>query len=320
MSSPTAKFASAIFASIVAATYRHGIAQRAGRSRKMSLRAERCASRGRSLVLSHRPRHQTPLLVHRRGEAKGSGARRKLRSRRPILPRHRTTPVRKLRSPTRAPNCRCRRRASSRKPAFSPRSERRRRPSMRSVRRATSPENGRCRCPRSVVASRWPELAGAAPRLARTIGGQFASHRASNPGSLAAACRGLGPACRSGRTFAKPSGSVQMLLIAILGALTLAGLLASAIFRFGGGRRTTRRTSGRSPRKLELGGPIALRCRTRRRRGIDAGTRFVARREPSPRTARGGRSERTDRANAVAAGAKRGDLSPAIFPAAGAGR
>ena len=42
----------------------------------------------------------------------------------------------------------------------------------------------------------------------------------------------------------KPSGSVQQLLIAIVGALALAGLLASAIFRLSGARRTGRRATG----------------------------------------------------------------------------
>ncbi|MDB5575751.1 MAG: hypothetical protein JWR80_927, partial [Bradyrhizobium sp.] len=43
----------------------------------------------------------------------------------------------------------------------------------------------------------------------------------------------------------KPTGSVQMLLIAILGALALAGLLASAIFRLSGRRRNSSRVDRR---------------------------------------------------------------------------
>ena len=47
------------------------------------------------------------------------------------------------------------------------------------------------------------------------------------------------PRCRSPRRTHRPtkqSGSIQMLLLAIVGALSLAGLMGSAIFRFGGTR------------------------------------------------------------------------------------
>jgi hypothetical protein len=52
-------------------------------------------------------------------------------------------------------------------------------------------------------------------------------------------------AAADGSSVEKPSGSVQMLLIGILGALALAGLLASVVFRLSGPRRTSRRVERR---------------------------------------------------------------------------
>ena len=65
--------------------------------------------------------------------------------------------------------------------------------------------------------------------------------RAAPPAAVAA----LPLAAANTSSTENPSGSVQMLLIAILGALALAGLLASAIFRFGGRRRTSIRVGRR---------------------------------------------------------------------------
>jgi len=112
----------------------------------------------------------------------------------------------------------------------------------------------------SVVASRWPELAGistpaspgpstdnsapansrAAPTLSEAA--PTPSEAAPTPSEAAppAAVAALPLAAADASSTEKPAGSVQMLLIAILGALALAGLLASAIFRLSG-RRTGRR-------------------------------------------------------------------------------
>jgi hypothetical protein len=102
----------------------------------------------------------------------------------------------------------------------------------------------------SVVASRWPELASVVSTPAgpeKSIGNSGARPPANStarpPDSgLAppAAMAGLPLAAADASSAEKPAGSVQMLLIAILGALALAGLLASAIFRFGGRRRNAR--------------------------------------------------------------------------------
>lgn len=95
---------------------------------------------------------------------------------------------------------------------------------------------------RSVFASRWPELADVnssaapAPSPANSqVNAQLNSEAAPPPASAAVTL------AAADATSAKPSGSIQQLLIVIVGALSLAGLIASAIVRFGGARRTRRR-------------------------------------------------------------------------------
>lgn len=113
---------------------------------------------------------------------------------------------------------------------------------------ATSPENdqranaGDAGVQRSVIASRWFEPTGitspASPQPSADNSAskpQLTSEAAPPP---AAAAITLAAADASS---ARPSGSIQQLLIAIVGALALAGLIASAIFRLSGGRRTGRR-------------------------------------------------------------------------------
>ena len=113
---------------------------------------------------------------------------------------------------------------------------------------ATSPENdqranaGDASAQRSVIASRWFEPTGitwSAPPQPSADGSaskpQPTSEAAPPP---AAAAITLAAADASS---ARPSGSMQQVLIAIMGALALAGLIASAIFRLSGGRRTGRR-------------------------------------------------------------------------------
>lgn len=106
----------------------------------------------------------------------------------------------------------------------------------------------------SVVGSRWPELAGvmstpalpgssnnsAAPPPANSTTEPSAS-RVAPPASVAA----LPLAAANASSTEKPAGSVQLLLIAILGALALAGLIASAIFRFSRPRRNRGRVDRR---------------------------------------------------------------------------
>jgi hypothetical protein len=127
----------------------------------------------------------------------------------------------------------------------------------------------------SVVASRWPELAGintpaspgrsagnsaasapensgATPTLSEAA--PAASNAAPAPLNAASAASEAAPppvaaalplAAADASSTEKPSSSVQMLLIAILGALALAGLLASVIFRLAAPRRTGRRLERR---------------------------------------------------------------------------
>ena len=101
------------------------------------------------------------------------------------------------------------------------------------------------RARRSIVASRWGELAAsstqASPEPSNSApanpGAAPTASRAAPTPSTAAPAKAASPAAALPLAAAdalsteKPAGSVQMLLIAILGALALAGLLASAIFR-----------------------------------------------------------------------------------------
>lgn len=115
---------------------------------------------------------------------------------------------------------------------------------------AAPPENNQRVAPidvdvrRSVVSSRWPELAGVvssvSPAPSTGNAGPSLQQTAEAAPPPPAATVMLAAADASA---AKPSGSIQQLLIAIVGALSLAGLIASAIFRFGGRRQTGRRNA-----------------------------------------------------------------------------
>ncbi|HYI27174.1 MAG TPA: hypothetical protein VD863_04915 [Bradyrhizobium sp.] len=108
----------------------------------------------------------------------------------------------------------------------------------------------------SVVGARWVELAeagsaaGSAASADNAAAGAPAKPQAAPVPSKAAppAAAALPLTAADASSTEKPAGSVQMLLIAILGALALAGLLVSAIFRFGGPRRTGRRAGRGEPR------------------------------------------------------------------------
>jgi hypothetical protein len=95
---------------------------------------------------------------------------------------------------------------------------------------------------RSVVASRWPEQsrvsssAGPEPTAGNSAATQQTNSEAASSQALAAVT--LAAADLSSE---KPSGPIRMLLIVIVGALSFAGLIGSAIFRFGSMRRAGRR-------------------------------------------------------------------------------
>src|SRR4051812_16352865 len=112
---------------------------------------------------------------------------------------------------------------------------------------AASLENGQsanapdAKTQRSVIASRWPDPSGVSSSAdqAPTTGNsgepvQLNSEQAPLPAVASSAVVDL--------SFEKQSGSVQMLLLVMMGALVIAGVLGSAIFRFGSGRRAGRQT------------------------------------------------------------------------------
>ena len=114
---------------------------------------------------------------------------------------------------------------------------------------AIDPENGRranandTAADRSVVATRWFEPTSMASSAAPQASAEISASKpqvASELASPTAPFRLAGADAAS----VKPSGSVQQLLIAIVGALALAGLLASAILRLSRARQTAHRATG----------------------------------------------------------------------------
>jgi hypothetical protein len=103
---------------------------------------------------------------------------------------------------------------------------------------------------RSVIASRWPEppgtnaLAGPGPATGYS-GANPAPNSAALPPALAAVTLAAADASSE-----KPSAAIQMLLIVVIGALSLAGLMGSAIYRFGGTMRWNGRREFRSHRRV----------------------------------------------------------------------
>lgn len=106
----------------------------------------------------------------------------------------------------------------------------------------------------SVVGSRWPELAGVVSTPA--IPGSSNNSAAPPPANstIEPSASRLAPpasgathplAAANASSIEKPTGSVQLLLIVILGALVLAGLMASAIFRFSRPQRSIGRVDRR---------------------------------------------------------------------------
>jgi hypothetical protein len=109
------------------------------------------------------------------------------------------------------------------------------------------PENGQAanapdaRTQQSVIASRWPDPSGVNSSVdtAPVTGNsgepvQSNSEQAPLPAAATSVAADL--------SSEKPPGSVQMLLLVMLGALVLAGVMGSAIFRFGTVRRAGRQT------------------------------------------------------------------------------
>ena len=95
---------------------------------------------------------------------------------------------------------------------------------------------------RSVVASRWPEQSGVSSSASpEPTAGYSAATEQSN--SEAAPSPALAAVTLAAADLSSeiPSGPIRMLLIVIVGALSFAGLIGSAIFRFSSMRRAGRR-------------------------------------------------------------------------------
>jgi hypothetical protein len=105
---------------------------------------------------------------------------------------------------------------------------------------------------RSVVASRWPDpssgssSAGAGPMTANPDAAPSNSAAALPP---AIAAVPLATADTLPEDAEKPSGTIRMVLLAVIGALSVAGLMGRAIFRLGGGTRRIDRRDIRSHRR-----------------------------------------------------------------------
>jgi hypothetical protein len=97
----------------------------------------------------------------------------------------------------------------------------------------------------SVIASRWPESSGVSPSASPAPAPAPATYQpaADVPPDTAAAAPAIAPVTLAAADSfaAKQTGSIQTLLLVIIGALSLAGLMGSAIFRFGRMRWTGRR-------------------------------------------------------------------------------
>jgi hypothetical protein len=94
----------------------------------------------------------------------------------------------------------------------------------------------------SVIASRWPEQSGvnASTGPEPTAGNSDATEQSNSEAVPSPAVAEVTLAAADASSEKKP-GSIQMLLIIIAGALTFAGLIGSAIFRFGRMRQAGRR-------------------------------------------------------------------------------
>jgi hypothetical protein len=97
----------------------------------------------------------------------------------------------------------------------------------------------------SVIASRWPDPSGVSSSAspAPTTGNSVEPVQLN---SEAAPLPAVATAAASDLSSEKQPGSVQMLLLVMMGALVLAGVMGSAIFRFGSMRRRQTRSDRRA--------------------------------------------------------------------------
>jgi hypothetical protein len=85
---------------------------------------------------------------------------------------------------------------------------------------------------RSVVASRWPEQSGVSSSASPEPAGNSDATEQSNSEPAPSPAIAAVTLAAANLPSEKPSGSIRMLLIVIIGALSFAGLIGSAIFRF----------------------------------------------------------------------------------------
>lgn len=91
----------------------------------------------------------------------------------------------------------------------------------------------------SVVASRWPDLPAASTAINPPPGvTQLATSQPSNAAATPPAAVAAAPVAAADSPRQTQSGSLPMLLAVITGALALAGIIASVVFKFGGIRRS----------------------------------------------------------------------------------
>ena len=101
----------------------------------------------------------------------------------------------------------------------------------------------------SVIASRWPESSGVSPSASPAPAPAPATYQPAatvQPDAAAAPAPVIAPVtlAAADSSAARQTGSIQTLLIVIIGALSLAGLMGSAIFRFSSMRWTGGRDVG----------------------------------------------------------------------------
>ena len=89
------------------------------------------------------------------------------------------------------------------------------------------------------IATRWPDAAPASP-APQPSPATAAAMASAQPSTMPAASPAPVTLAAADAPADKPTGSLQMLLLVIGGALALAGLLASVIYRFAGGRARAR--------------------------------------------------------------------------------
>jgi hypothetical protein len=102
----------------------------------------------------------------------------------------------------------------------------------------------------SLIASRWPESSGVSPSASPASAPATDQSAATVQPDAADVVEAPAPAiapvtlAAADSSAARQTGSIQTLLIVIIGALSLAGLMGSAIFRFGSMRWTGARVGG----------------------------------------------------------------------------